>query len=352
LPSHNFAIMSLQRRVFSRSNIGFLLVNKQSVNYHLDSTKPFYSRYNRNMGLEYNLASSNNIWTGKALVLKSFTPGTSGKDVTAAGHLQYNSRKWNILVQQEYVGRNYNAEAGYVPRGGYYKANPVVGRLFFPKRTAILSHGPGFNGIYYFNESFHKTDYSNVLSYTFNLRSQAVFSTGFTDEYVKLLLPFDPTNSGKDTMARGSQHHWRAWQTSFVSKPQSVFTYAFNTRAGGYYGGGSRFNLAGEIGYRFQPYVKLLLNAGFNEIKLPEPWNKTHFWLVGSQVDLTLTNKLFFSSFLQYNQQLNNININTRFQWRYQPASDLFIVYTDNYFPAPFSVRNRALVLKLNYWWN
>jgi hypothetical protein len=153
-------------------------------------------------------------------------------------------------------------------------------------------------------------------------------------------------------LARGTEHHWTAWQTSFVSKPQSLFTYAFTTRQGGYYGGGTRLNLGGEVGYRFQPFVKILVNASYNRIKLPQPWSNTHFWLVGSQLDITLTNQLFFSSFLQYNQQLNNVNINTRFQWRYQPASDLFIVYTDNYFPAPFSVRNRALVVKLNYWWN
>ena len=33
-----------------------------------------------------------------------------------------------------------------------------------------------------------------------------------------------------------------------------------------------------------------------------------------------------------HNNQINNMNINTRFQWRYAPVSDLFIVYTDNYF--------------------
>ena len=69
-------------------------------------------------------------------------------------------------------------------------------------------------------------------------------------------------------------------------------------------------------------------------------------------MDVTFTNKLFFTTFLQYNEQLANINLNTRLQWRYKPASDLFLVYTDNYLQAPFGVRNRAFVLKWNYWWN
>jgi hypothetical protein len=195
-------------------------------------------------------------------------------------------------------------------------------------------------------------DNLNMLFYTLNFRTQSTFTVALVDEYVRLIQPFDPTNSGKDTLARGTQHHWNAWRTDFVSKPQSVFTYAFNTRYGSYYADGTRLNLTGEIGYRIQPYVRLLANASYNDIRLPEPYGNTSFWLVGSQFDVTMTNKIFLSTFLQYNQQSKNINLNTRFQWRYQPASDLFIVYTDNYLPAPFSVRNRALVLKLTYWWN
>ena len=354
LPGQNFAIVSLQRRVFSRSNIGFLFVNKQSMNYRpgRDSSKPVYSLYNRNAGLEYNLASANNIWTGKALVLKSFSPGSKGRDMVQAAHLQYSSRRWNVLVQEEYVGHNYTAEVGYVPRNGYFKLNQVTGRLFFPKTGKILSHGPKIFATYFFDESMRKTDYLNYFQYTFNFRNQAVFSLGLVDEFVKLLQPFDPTNFGKDTLARGTRHYWKAWRTEFVSKPQSVLTYAFNTRMGAYYQGGKWLNLAGEVGYRFQPFVSLRLNASYNNITLPHPWNKTTFWLVGTNVDVTMTNTLFFSTFVQYNQQTSNININSRFQWRYQPASDLFLVYTDNYFPAPFAVRNRALVLKVTYWWN
>ncbi|MGV3587470.1 MAG: DUF5916 domain-containing protein [Adhaeribacter sp.] len=355
LPAQNFAIVSLQRRVFARSNVGLLFVNKESLNYHpkQDTAAPnAYTRFNRNVGLEYNLASANNVWTGKAFVLKSFSPDKSGQDLVQAAHLQYKSRKWDILLQEEYVGKNFTAEVGYVPRNNYYKINPVVSRFFFPKSGRILSHGPKLSTIQYFDDKFKSTDYLNTLAYAFAFRTQSTFAVTLVDEYVKLLQPFDPTNTGRETLARGTRHHWKAWRTEYFSKPQSVFTYAFSTRSGSYYADGSLTNVAGEVGYRFQPYVKLLANANYNDIRLPEPWGNTNFWLVGSQLDLTLTNKIFFSSFFQYNEQTNNINLNTRFQWRYQPASDLFIVYTDNYLPAPFSVRNRALVLKLTYWWN
>jgi hypothetical protein len=92
--------------------------------------------------------------------------------------------------------------------------------------------------------------------------------------------------------------------------------------------------------------------ASINSISMPSPWNTTTFWLIGPRIDVTFSNTLFFTTFAQYNNQQKNINLNTRLQWRYKPASDLYIVYTDNYYPAPFYAKNRALVLKFNYWWN
>jgi hypothetical protein len=44
------------------------------------------------------------------------------------------------------------------------------------------------------------------------------------------------------------------------------------------------------------------------------------------------------------------VAINSRFQWRYQYMSDLFLVYTDNYSSNPFMKnKNRGIVFKLVY---
>jgi len=70
------------------------------------------------------------------------------------------------------------------------------------------------------------------------------------------------------------------------------------------------------------------------------------------RIDLTFTNKLFFTTIVQYNTRYNNTGLNARLQWRFKPASDFFIVYTENYFSDNMQSRNRALVLKLTYWFN
>lgn len=353
LPSQNFTVLALQRRVFARSNIRLMLVNKQSINYDptKDTSKPAYSLYNRNLGVEYNLASANNSFFGKVMFIKSFSPGVKSGDFTHAANLQYTNKKWTVSWQQEYVGQNFNAEVGYVPRNNYIKLNPIVSYLSFPKKGKILSHGPMLSSTYYFNKDFHQTDNENYLDYRVNLRNQGIFDAWVAHDYVELLKPFDPTNSGKDTLARGTKHSWDAWGINFTSKPQKLFTYAFSTRYGGYYDNGTRLNLTADLGYRFQPFVNITLSTSYNHIDLPKPWGIKNFWLIGPRVDVTLTNTFFFTTFIQYNNQQKNINLNTRLQWRYKPASDFFIVYTDNYYTAPLYVRTRALVLKFTYWW-
>lgn len=355
LPAQNFTVAALQRRVFARSNVGFIFINKESLNYNPDKAlpgEPVYSRYNRNYGLEYNLASANNFWTGKAMVLKSNTPGRSGKDWVHAANLQYTSRVWNVSWQHEYVGKNYNAEVGYVPRQGYIKLSPQITRLFFPKKGSLLSHGPQLSSTNFFDEKMNRTDNEVLLSYGMVFRKRNTFTLWSSTSYIKLLMPFDPVNIGKDSLATGTHHSWNTVGADYVSKPQSLFTYALSMRYGGYYADGKRLTFTGELGYRFQPYVSLALSANYNDIRLPQPWGNQAFWLVGPRVDVTMTNTLFFTGFMQYNEQMKNVNLNTRLQWRYRPASDLFIVYTDNYLPEPYYVKNRALVLKFVYWLN
>ncbi len=359
LPAQNFAVVALQRKIFSRSNIGFIFINKQSIGYSpngngqpTDSTQTIYSQYNRNIGMEFNLASSNNLVTGKLLLLKSFSPGKKGQDWTQAGNILYAAKKWNLLFQYEYVGTNYNAEVGYVPRTNYIKLNPQITRNFFPKGGPILSHGPQISSTYYFNTAFHQTDNESIFAYLITLRDRSTITPLVMHDYVQLLQPFDPTNTGKDSLATGTKHSWNTIGVDVLSKPQSLFTYSFSFRYGGYYDDGMKTVVAASMGYRFQPYASILLNLTYNNLSLPQPWGRNDFWLIGPRFDLTLTNTLFFTTYIQYNQQGKNMNINSRLQWRYKPASDLFLVYTDNYLPTPFSVRNRAIVLKVNYWWN
>lgn len=353
-PKNNYAVFALQRQVLARSNIRFMFVNKDALNFSPEKYEGV-NRYNRNIGAEFNLASAKNLWTGKVMFLKSFTPGKSSDDFVYAGDLKYNKANFFWQWQQEYVGSNYTAEVGYVPnsaRMGYYKISPNVGYLFFIKSPKIISHGPKLVTNIYWDKQFDVSDKEFIFSYNINFINRATIVPYVSSNYIRLLKPFDPTNLGSFKLDAGTEHHWKTVGIDIVSGPQRRFTYTFSASHGGYYDEGHKTTIKTELGYRIQPYVAMALAGNYNNLKLPAPWNQTDLWLVGPRVDVTFTNKLFFTTFMQYNNQADNINLNARVQWRYRPASDLFIVYTDNYLPDNFMVKNRAIVLKLTYWWN
>jgi len=89
-----------------------------------------------------------------------------------------------------------------------------------------------------------------------------------------------------------------------------------------------------------------------NELTFDEAIGNSTLLLIGPQLEINFNRDLFWTTFLQYNTQRDNFNINSRFQWRFQPLSDLFLVYTDNYAIEQWGPKNRTLVLKLNYWLN
>ena len=352
IPSENFGVFSLQRKVLDRSSIGMIFVNKQSVG-ELENFKNTSGEYNRNLGLEYNYFSADNLWNGKLMYLKSFSPKVSDDDAIFAGNLTYNDNNFLGSFQLEYVGGNYNAEVGYVPRTHYYKFDTTFKYLFFPRQESkVLSHGPMVGSIQYFNVDGLGIDRKTKLGYEVNFKNRSEMALTFENQFIILQNPFDPIRTGIVSLNALTEHRWNSINLEYDSKPQSLFTYAVKSSYGGYFQDGKRWLFFSEMGYRFQPYVELNSLISYNHITLEEPWGTNGFWLLGVKSNFTFTKNIFFSNLYQYNEQQKLWNFNSRFQWRYKPASDIFLVFnsSDTHMMEPN--RNWSLTLKINYWIN
>lgn len=352
LPAKNFGVFSLQRKVLDRSSIGMIFVNKQSLGDHED-TKTTNEEYNRNLGLEYNYFSADNLWNGKLMYLKSFSPGSTDDDAIFAGNLTYNDNNFLGRVQTEYVGENYNAEVGYIPRTHYYKFDTSLRYLFFPSQDSkILSHGPLFGSIQYFNFDGVGIDRGTQLGYEVNFKNRSEMVLTFENQFIVLQNPFDPIRTGIQSLGALTEHRWNSINLAYDSKPQSLFTYALESSYGGYFQDGKRWLFFSEMGYRFQPYVELNALVSYSHIELEEPWGTNGFWLLGVKSNFTFTRNIFFSNLYQYNEQQKLWNFNSRFQWRYKPASDIFLVFNSSDTRMLTPNRNWNLTLKINYWIN
>lgn len=361
LLSTNYTVATFQQKVFSRSNIGMIFVNKQAFQ---DSTGGAYTfspeNYNRVLGLDFNLASENNQWNGKFFYHRSMDNLRLDSTFAMGADLQYNTVKWEISTQFQNIGANYNPEVGFARRVDYLRNSSTLWYNFYPSSSVIQSHGPGFDYDVYRNEKYGFTDYDVNLMYQMKFRNTGSFNIRLRREFVYLFDSFDPTGSESLELPAGSSFANNVIIARYNSDQRKKFSYNLSTRSGGYFNG-TRLNLEGNVSYRYQPFAVLSMDFSYNRIVLPEPYASADIALVGPRFDFTFTKKIFWTTFVQYNSQISNMNINSRLQWRFKPVSDLFIVYTDNYLASSFEQgdvfrigqpKYRSLVLKLTYWLN
>ncbi|HUX95430.1 MAG TPA: DUF5916 domain-containing protein [Bacteroidales bacterium] len=350
-PAGNYAVGVLQRKVFQRSNLSAFMVNKEVMFINEEDTAFTGNDFNRVAGAEFNLASADNRWTGKTFYHQSFYPGADGDAAAAAANIIYATQYVNATLNQAWVGADYTAEVGYIRRRGYYEVNPGFQYKFFPKSSRIANHGPIFKTMMLFDPSMKLTDRESEVSYQIEWLNKSTLKVDFENSYVYLPDPFDPTNNGGVPLPAETDYRWNELSATFSSDIRKPFNFTIMSLYGGFYNG-TRYALNSEIYYRVQPYAALSLVSSYNNIKMPDPHSDAELILFGPRLDFTFTDRLFFTSLVQYNNQIDNMNINLRFQWRFAPVSDLFIVYTENSYPSGHDVKNRGLVFKISYWFN
>lgn len=363
LPGFNYTVAAVQKQVFSRSNLAFIFVNKDAVN--ASEAGGNFNPYNRVAGLEYRIGSEDNRWTGKVAHHQAFTPSDKKDKFMHFSQVEYLRRNYRLEAAFGYVGDGYEAEVGFVPRRDYVIWSPEFQLYFYPEKGPLSTHDI-------------KVDYREILKVgndgntllprwgladrgvelTWNLSFKNTARSFVEVSYDKVFLfnNFDPTRLQSDGifLPAGNSYSYTAVSASYLSDQRKIFNFSIQPTIGQFFNG-FRTGLAGEMGVRYQPYGSVSLAFSYNHIKLADPFVASDLWLVGPRIDLTFSKKLFLTTFIQYNNQIDNLNINARLQWRFAPVSDFFLVYTDNYLTDPFSqfsVRNRGIVAKVTYWLN
>ena len=352
IASNNNTVLALQKKMFSRSNLSFIFVNRQSFGEYdfLEET----DRYNRVVGLDYNLASADNTWTGKFFYHNSFARDIGNRDASGGMDLRYNSRFFNFGLRGNFVGNDFRSDLGFVRRQDIVAARPFVEFNFWPQKGKLNSHGFRIspNAIWRPTLDYKNTDYNIFLSWQARFKSQEEFSVRMFNRYTFLTEEFDPTGTdGAVGLPGDIGYYYTSYEMQFQSDRRRVFSYSVQPGYGDFYNG-NRFVMEGDLSLRLQPKMLLSLGVNYNSIMLPEPYASRDIWLVSPRIELTFNKSVFWSTLIQYSNQADNLGINSRLQWRFAPLSDLFLVYNDNYFVNTFMPRTRSINLKLTYWLN
>ena len=353
IPATNNAVVTAQHKLFSRSNLSVMFINKQATkDYDFLADE---DRYNRVFGLDYRLASADNTWVGKYFFHKSFSPDTDNKEISAGASTNYNSRNWNVRISGVYVGDNFRSDLGFIRRTDIFKINPQVERAFWPKRGRIQKHSFTVIPIFLWRPEldFENSDYTIISRWEANFTNTSGLSVEMFNRYTHLYDEFDPTGTdGAVPLPGDRDYYYTSFEAGYRSDQRKAFSYNINPSIGKFYNG-EKYSVRAGFNWRIQPYFTTSVQVNYDKIDLPDPYPDATLWLIGPRFDVTFNKNLFWATFIQYSSQRDNFSVNTRLQWRFAPLSDLFVVYNDNYFTDNvFAPRVRSLNVKLTYWLN
>ena len=347
---NNNTVLALQQKVFSRSNVSFLFINRQDT-----SDKDFIiteEKYNRVVGIDYNLANKDNSWNGKFYAHKSFTPNLDSKNYSTGTRLDYSSKKWRFRASGLYIGGNFKSDLGFIRRTDIIKIDPKVEYLLFPKRGKINRHNFSVVPIIVWKPeiNFQLADYNIISSWNAELNNTSRLSVSIFNRYVYLFNEFNPSFSDGLSLEMDTDYNFSSMEFNLQTDTRKPFSFKTKPSLGQFFNG-FKYTFDAEISYRVQPKFLFSLRARYDKIELPKPYSNNNIWLVSPRVNITFTKSLYWSTLIQYSSLLENLGINSRLQWRFAPLSDLFLVYNDNYFTdSEFAPRFRSINLKITYW--
>ena len=346
-------VFTLRQKVFDRSNISFFLIDRRTVGEFDFINKQ--DKKNSVTGIEYNLASSDSKWVGRAFYHKSFTEGLQGDDQIIGARIQHNTLRNRISTGFIHGGEDFRSDLGFFRRTGFMKITPEYTYRVYPKNPGVNSYSFTQRGFFVYDTSrnYLMTDrvYKTTIRKSFLNSSSLSFE--YNNRYVYLTSDFDPTRTSDGTkLPSNNGYSYDDVEFSYRSDQRKRLNLDSKISYGTFYNG-TKFTLENEVKWRKQPILNASMIINFNSIALPNPYTSKNIWLISPKIDFTFTKTLTWITFVQYNSQGENLGVNSRMQWRFAPLSDLFLVYTDNYISTDnFSPRNRSFNLKFTYWLN
>lgn len=354
ISAQNYGALVIQQQILDVFNATGFVINRQETEGF-----SFSDNYNRVVGLNLNYNSKSNKWTGLANLAQSFSNNISGDNNFYNLGVWYNSLKTSWRASVKKVEKNYITDVGFVPRlnnydainqttikEGYTQTSTRLSLTSFPKNSTKINSYKylGVSNNTYLDEHGVVSQSSSNINNDLTFKDMSSIYGGVNHHYVNLKYAFDPLQNSNYIMP-GIYNYYRAgggYRSANNKKVQFGGSYEF----GSYYNG-KRNRLSVNMQYLLMPLARLQLRYERNDIDLKELGNDT-FDLARFTGEIFFSNRLNWTTYVQYNTQYDNFNINTRFQWEYKPLSYIYLVISDN-FNRNISRQNWGVAFKMNY---
>jgi hypothetical protein len=367
--AQNFSAVALNRRVFGRSTLGGYFNNRQAF----DDQGADRRNFGRNAGGDFTWVTPDGRWTSWAAYHHAFNPNSTPREAGGGSNwfnmgTYYNAPRMDLVVDLLRMNPNYRTDMGFETRLGNYDALYDTVRIvpyqwvfvegsirFIPKNQAasrLNQSSLGFSSFSVFNFDGTINEQNAALRYSWNFKNTAGLDVEVVQNWydVPTHFKFDDRPNAECPPLPPGEYQAATGSLAWESDGRKRLNWSVELRGGQFYNG-TQLGTAVELRYRAQPWSNFQLRAEYNRLDFPAPYCGTTLLNLTPRIEIFFNRNLNWTTFVQYNTQADNFNINSRMQWRFRPMSDLFLVYTDNYAVQFWGPKSRAFVAKMNYWW-
>ena len=340
-PGANFSALRLRRDILSNSDIGAVMLNKESGGPH----------FNRVAGVDANFRFG--FLTLNGYAAKTFSPdgsllATGGNDFAQKVQYNYQSRTWQATSSYSGVGDRFHDELGFVPRQGVHNYDGRYGRYFRPARFAKwMRQTQPHVEFDVFTRQHDNSLETSYMGYHWNVN----FQDGSTAEVGVNPQIEDIDETFSLSSSRGVRVHPGRYEFSeyfLFYNSSNARTISMNTqyRTGPFYDGYRRnFSLGPSL--RLNENLNMSVNLSLNDISVATGSFVSK--LVTTRVNYNFNTKMFFNALVQYNSDNSQWTSNLRFNIIHRPLSDFFLVYNERRDERTGNMLSRAVIAKMTY---
>ncbi|MEA2062051.1 MAG: DUF5916 domain-containing protein [Gemmatimonadota bacterium] len=337
-PAANFMVLRLKKDLFTNSNIGFMMLNKQSAS----------DDYSRAVGSDAFIALSPELSLIGSLA-RDYSPDYNSNNWAGDLGIFLNKEWIDVALRYTHLDSLFNPEMSFINRENIRKTDCTV------SLTKWINSG-SLKSLSLITDVDYTTDHHNTMVYrehrtnlSLTLASEDYFYYGLHRRYDYLpgednILDRIIIDPGK---YKGHHHHLQ-----FRTYRGRRFSGSIHCRWGDNYGGRSKM-LRIENNTKFTDNFNLELEYSYNDLNQRNGSLNSH--VLSTRWVYSFTTEFLVKYYLQWNSVENRVSSNLLLDYIYSPRSHIYLVFNENrntLDAALHRVYDRMLLLKFTYLWS
>jgi hypothetical protein len=310
----NLFVGRVTQRVLKESNIGLIATNGD----------PRSDDKNTLIGADFAYLNTR-LPNNKQLIGRTWFMGTDSEargtnDVAFGGDLDWPNEPFDFHLFFRQIGDDFDPAMGFVRRRGVRQYLSAFSYFWRPNgawiRRIRLGTYPGLS-----------TDLSNqVVEEDWDIVSLSLYTP--VEDRISLRYSYygdllkDPFDLVGITIP-ADRYRYTYVRPSFYSSETRPVSIGFGYRYGGYYTG-RRTDYDTTLDWRPSRHATLGLDYDLRQIRLPE--GDADVRVAGTHLNLSMNPDVSWNTRLQYDNQSEDLGLNSRVRWTYRPGSDIYFV--------------------------